>query len=81
MADARARSGYAEPLLLPRDLSDRWGVTVGHLANLRSAGKGPTFIRLSGGAVRYRLSDVLAHENARMVEPIAADDLHAVRAG
>lgn len=37
------------------------------LAQWRAAGKGPRFFRASARAVRYRLGDVLAFRDARMV--------------
>lgn len=52
-----------ENYFTPEQLAERLGVTVGYLSNLRSAGKGPAFIKLSegrGGAVRYPESAVLA---------------------
>lgn len=50
-------------LLLPQELAARWRMHRGSLANLRSAGTGPAFVKL-GAAVRYRLSDVIAFEDA-----------------
>ena len=38
--------------LNPAEMADRMGVTVKTLANLRSAKKGPKFVKV-GGAVRY----------------------------
>ena len=57
----------AVTLLSTRDLAERWGVKVGSLTNLRSAGKGVPYLRL-GGVVRYQLSDVEAYERASRVE-------------
>jgi hypothetical protein len=54
-------------LMTPRALSERWGCSVGHLANLRSAGLGPAYLKI-GSAVRYRVDDLLAYERARTVE-------------
>lgn len=56
--------------LTPNDLGQRWGVSVGHLANLRSAGIGLTYLKL-GASVRYRLSDVIAEEAASVVLAVA----------
>lgn len=56
--------------LTARDLAERWGLTVGHLANVRAAGKGVPFVKLPG-RVLYRLADVEAYEQARMVEVAA----------
>lgn len=46
------------------------GVAKGTLANWRSMGMGPPFIRLNGGrAVRYRLSDLLAYLETHTISP------------
>ena len=58
-------------LLTTEDLAARWQVSTGHLANLRSAAKGPRFARL-GRSVRYRLADVEAYEDARL--QVTTDD-------
>jgi hypothetical protein len=52
-----------DELLTPSDLVARWdnAVTTGTLANWRSKGRGPRFIKL-GKAVRYRLPDILEYE-------------------
>lgn len=52
-------------LLTTKDLAARWQVHVGHLANLRSAGGGPPYVKL-GGSVRYREEDVSAWELANL---------------
>lgn len=57
----------SDRLLAPDDLHKRWGVSKGTAANWRSAGKGPRFIKLGNGIVRYRLSDVIAFEDAGLV--------------
>jgi hypothetical protein len=56
-------------LLTPQQLAQRSGVTTDHLANLRSQGRGPTYVKPGPRRVRDRLSDVLAHEEASRVEP------------
>ncbi|MBB5791791.1 helix-turn-helix transcriptional regulator [Jiangella mangrovi] len=58
-------------VLTPRELASRWRVSAGHLANLRARGEGIRYIKL-GACVRYRLMDVLEHEAASVVEPVAA---------
>lgn len=50
------------------DLAERWHVTTGHLANLRTEGFGPRYVKL-GARVVYRLADVEAYEAARLVTP------------
>jgi hypothetical protein len=37
------------------------------LANLRSAGKGPAYIKIRGGSVAYRLADLLAWQASHRV--------------
>ena len=54
-------------LVSARELAGRWGCTVGHLANLRSAGLGPTYLKI-GTSVRYRISDLIAYVQAHTVE-------------
>lgn len=56
--------------LAPADLARRWHVTSGHLANLRSGGTGPAFLKL-GSRVVYRVSDIEAYEAAARVEAVA----------
>ena len=57
--------------LTPTDLAERWGVTVGHLANLRSEGKSAVPYLKLGHHCRYRLADVLAYEAASVVLAVA----------
>jgi hypothetical protein len=56
--------------LTPRDLADRWHTSLGHLANLRSRGAGPGYLKL--GRVLYPLAAVEAYESAHMVATDAA---------
>lgn len=51
-----------DKLLKPADLARRWGVSVKHLANLRSSNKGPRYIKPIG-KVMYRLDDIIEYEN------------------
>ena len=57
-----------EILLTPRELAQRWKTSLQSLANRRSAGKGPRFIRI-GRSIRYRLSDVEEYLAQNTVEP------------
>lgn len=57
--------------LTPNDLADRWGVSRGHLANERSDGRGPTYLKI-GSRVLYRLADIETYESARLVTAVAA---------
>lgn len=55
-------------LLTPAQLADRWGVTTGHLANLRTHGEGIGYLKI-GSRVAYRYSDVVAFETEHYVSP------------
>jgi len=57
--------------LTPTDLAQRWGVTVGHLANLRWEGMSQVPYLKLGGHVRYRLADILAYEAQAVVLAVA----------
>jgi hypothetical protein len=59
----------ADQLITSKQLSDRWGLTISHLSNLRRAEHALPFLRLptgpkGKGAIRYRLSGVIAAEIA-----------------
>lgn len=60
--NARKAAWSPEPLWTPAQLAAflGGGYSVKTLANKRSAGKGPRFVRLEGGAVRYDPADVRA---------------------
>jgi Helix-turn-helix domain len=59
-------------LLTDAQLAARWQLSRGTLANQRSQGRGPAYLKLAG-RVRYRLSDIEAYEQAGFVsrEPAA----------
>ena len=57
--------------LSPPELAARWHCSVGNLANLRSEGKGLTYLKLNGGSILYRLADVLDYEAASVVTAVA----------
>jgi hypothetical protein len=59
-------------LLTDAQLAVRWQLSRGTLANQRSQGRGPAYIKLAG-RVRYRRSDIEAYEQAGFVsrEPAA----------
>jgi hypothetical protein len=67
------QTNHADAILTPTALAARWGLRPGTLANQRSAGRGCTYVRLSGregargGRVVYRLCDVMAFEAERLV--------------
>lgn len=53
--------------LTPAELSARWGLSVGTLANWRSSGRGPAFSKIGG--IRYSMADVVAFERRSRVRP------------
>ncbi|HRQ25651.1 hypothetical protein [Hyphomicrobium sp.] len=68
----------SEVFLTPADLAQRWHVTTAHLGTQRRMRNGPAWVKIGGeGAVRYRLSDILAHERAGAGGPLSIDRLKA----
>jgi hypothetical protein len=57
----------------PAVLSARWNTSTQTLANWRSTGKGLPATRLSGGAIRYRVAEILAAEMAGTHGPLSVD--------
>jgi hypothetical protein len=53
-------------LLTDAQLAARWQLSRGTLANQRSQGRGPAYLKLAG-RIRYRLSDIEAYEQAGFV--------------
>jgi Helix-turn-helix domain len=53
-------------LLTDAQLALRWQLSRGTLANQRSQGRGPAYLKLAG-RVRYRRSDIEAYEQAGFV--------------
>jgi predicted DNA-binding transcriptional regulator AlpA len=53
-------------LLTDAQLAERWQLSRGTLANQRSQGRGPSYIKIAG-RVRYRRSDIEAYEQAGLV--------------
>jgi len=51
--------------LTASELAVRWNVTPQALAQWRAANVGPPFLKL-GKSVRYRMADVLAHEESHL---------------
>jgi hypothetical protein len=54
------------PRLNEKQLAERWAVSVRTLQAARVKGGGVPFVRIGSRAVRYRLEDVLAYEEARL---------------
>jgi predicted DNA-binding transcriptional regulator AlpA len=61
----------ANDLLTDAQLAARWQLSRGTLANQRSQGRGPAYLKLAG-RVRYRRSDIEAYEQAGFVSREAA---------
>lgn len=53
-------------LLTPDELAERWSVSTQGLANWRSQGIGPAFVKI-GRRVRYAISEVVAYERAHSI--------------
>lgn len=62
--DHAAASGVARKYLRPDELADRWSVAPKTLAKWRCEGTGPKFIKLSGGLVRYPMTEIEEFELA-----------------
>ena len=62
------RSTYTDTLTA-KALAERWSTSVAVLANLRSDGRGPRYMKL-GKSIRYRLADIEQYEQDATVEPI-----------
>ncbi len=56
-----------EKHLTPADLAEREGVPLQTVYQWNSRGEGPRYMRI-GRHVRYRLADVIAWENTRLVD-------------
>ncbi len=65
-ADAGTDDSGHRDLLTPAQLADRWGVTTGHLANLRHHGEGISYLKI-GSRIAYRFADVMAFEDEHYV--------------
>lgn len=66
-------------LLTQDELAARWGVTRRYLQKMRRENQGPSYISLTedGRQLRYKLSDVVAHEEKRRKEgPMSKDNYH-----
>ena len=54
--------------LTPRELADRWKLSIRTLERWRVHPCGPAWITI-GGSIRYRMKDVLAWEAAHLTRP------------
>ena len=66
MNESTAHDDGHRDLLTPSQLADRWGVSTGHLANLRHHSEGIGYLKI-GSRVAYRFTDVVAFENDHYV--------------
>lgn len=60
-----------EKFLSSAEVSERWDGVIAErtLDNWRQEEKGPSFVKLGDGRVVYRLSDVIAYEEANTIVP------------
>lgn len=73
-----------ETLMTPEDLAKRWDVTTRTLDSYRRESTGPQFMMLGKKTIRYRMSDVLAHEERMLTGgelPKRADEVIRKAAG
>ena len=68
-----------DKLLTDTQLAARWQLSRGTLANQRSQGRGPAYLKLAG-RVRYRRSDIEAYEQAGFVSRERAGETTVPRA-
>lgn len=57
----------SQTLISPEQLADRWTLPLATIYQLNHKGTGPRRIKI-GKHVRYRLADVIAWENAQVVD-------------
>lgn len=57
-------------LLSTREAASLTTYSPHSLENLRSAGRGPAFIKIKGGAVAYRLHDLLAWQESHRISTL-----------
>jgi|Deesub1362B_J571_1020462.scaffolds.fasta_scaffold58691_1 predicted site-specific integrase-resolvase len=55
-------------LLTEKEAAEFLGIARGTLANYRSAGKGPPYVKIEG-TIRYRKADLEAYIEAHRVDP------------
>jgi hypothetical protein len=56
--------------LTPKDLAQRWGYSPASLANWRSAGAGPPYVKI-GKKVIYLMKDIEQYETDHIVFPLS----------
>lgn len=66
-------TGLNDQVLTPAQLGLRWDKSEKRLANMRSNGEGPPFIK-DGATILYRMQDILEYEESRLVRfPVKAE--------
>lgn len=63
-------------LMTSTELAERWRVSTGHLKNLRYQQRGAPYLKLGGGHVLYRYSDVLEFEATNLVTTTQTPSQH-----
>ena len=58
---------HASPLLSPKQLAQRWGISLKTLANHRSRKSGLPYHKINS-LVRYRMDDVEAQESSSLIQ-------------
>jgi hypothetical protein len=62
---ASAARGHVSPHFNQIELAERWKVSARTLEKWRQTRRGPPYL-LIGGAIRYRIEDILAYEAPRL---------------
>ena len=68
MGEIHTSSAQPDPLVDIQFLAGRWKMTPQAIYNMRHKGRGPKALRI-GGKLKWRLSTVLAWEEAEATEP------------
>ncbi|MGD1212142.1 MAG: helix-turn-helix domain-containing protein [Candidatus Acidiferrales bacterium] len=68
--ESRAGTITSARLLTPAQAAEVLGIPEGTLAQWRSQRRGPTFIKLEGRLVRYRVRDLDSYISGCVVEPV-----------
>lgn len=61
---ALVRPLLQDAMLTSAEVAAHWRQSADYMANMRRAGRGPAWLKLPHGAVRYRASDLIAYELA-----------------
>ena len=73
--DVLARGSIAPPstYLRASELAQRWGTSIGALAQLRYRNTGPAYVNIQGVGIRYNLTVVEEYEAREIVKPAGAE--------